>query len=109
MDSLRHALELVQKAQNMEQKIVDALSEGDSEAAEAHCLERQRTIESIPFADFSGDLPADLQQALQQLQVDNDRLEALVKNIQGKIGQQLTQIKQGIAGSQVYREIDEHS
>ena len=106
MDPVTQTLELIEHANRLEQKIIDALSEGDSATAESCCARRQRLIEEIPFSALQEPIPDALLNALGQLLESTKQLTALTENIQREIGAQLSQVKKGIVGSQAYRNID---
>lgn len=108
MNPLDQSLMLIDKAERLQEQIVDALKAGNSETAETLCQEHQRVITEIPFAELPTEIPQELSQALLRLQRGNDKLTAVTENIQREIGEQLNQVQRGISGSQVYRDIDRH-
>ena len=108
MDIYQRSLELAHQAQALDQDILQALADGDSEKAEACCLDRQKLIEAIPFAEFRDPPPPALLAALHQLIQNNQELTVVTEKVQLEINQQLSAIKKGKAGSQAYRRISEH-
>lgn len=106
--ALTQALQFITQAQELEQQILGALSDGDSEKAEHIAFQRQHLIESIPFHEFTEEYPEALLTALQSLQQSHEKLTAMTQEIQKEIERQLSQVQKGKAGSKVYQNISDH-
>lgn len=106
MTTLEQSLALIDKAEALQQDILQALAQGDCAGAEALGLKHQRIIESIAFTEFDGEMAPALLEALQRLKAGNDQLVATTTGIQQEISQQLNTVQKGIVGSRIYQDID---